>query len=266
MNEHEPIAADVRAEDEAMESIGETLATTIDAGIAEAHEAGREVSFATARLIAEALGHALGEGSALDRFGDRGIGTYEALREEYLDLYADPNTPPEVRRWIDWFGTFLVERENTGSGRRFMNEHLDPALERVLVRTKVTTTAGELTINIPASLNARALIALTTRLETLDEFDDSAFQAFLTLPDVNAASADLTESFHESYAGTFNSLEDAVHGLTEMDDWEHDLRIFTEDRGLPRGAATLDYEVIEDHVKDAYDLVSGGWHVHAFTK
>ncbi len=42
----------------------------------------------------------------------------------------------------------------TGSGRTYQNEHLPPKLDRLLVRTTLTTSGRPVTAHVPASLDA----------------------------------------------------------------------------------------------------------------
>lgn len=227
----------------------------------------RDIDFSTARVIAHVLSFTLGRSSYLADFARTGEGNYTELRDDYLSLYADPETPPEVRRWIDWLGTFLVQREGNGTARRFMNEHLDPQLERVLVRTPLPTEDGGVQwAQVPATLTTKQITALGARFETLEEWQNDAFRAFLTLPDVNAADPNLLESFRETHAGSWNHIEDAVHDLTEVSTWEEELEQFTDERGLPRAAVRLEYDIITDIVREIYDVVERGWRVHVFEK
>lgn len=116
--------------------------TPIADGIAQATAERQEIDEGTARCIAHALGRAYGPGSALATFGRTGEGNYLSLRDEYLDLYGDEQADAVTKEMIDWLGTYLVQRENTGSGRRFMNEHLPPKLDQLLVRTSVRIGDG----------------------------------------------------------------------------------------------------------------------------
>ncbi|MBM7502924.1 hypothetical protein ACFPER_05555 [Agromyces aurantiacus] len=268
MSEHDPRPAHEPERPLALPEQSENqeppLEERVEAGLSAAAEAHREIDLDTARHIAEALARAEGEDSALARFANTGVGGYLALREEYLDLYNDPDTPTEVKRWIDWFGTFLVWREGIGSERRFMAEQLDPVLDRLLVRTDLPVNGGDQRAHVPANLSAREIIGLGARVQALDEYQEFAFRAFLTLPDVNAADPNLVESYRESHVGSFNYIEDALRELAELDGLEDELRHLTDIRGLPQAAIAIDYQVIEDHVREAYDIVSEGWQIHVF--
>ncbi|MDF1478768.1 hypothetical protein PYV02_06680 [Leifsonia sp. H3M29-4] len=235
-------------------------------GIAAAQTEGREISQETARCIAHVLGRAYGRESALADFGRTGEGQYLTLRDEYLDLYGDPDTPAEVKEWIDWLGTYLVQRENTGSGRRFMNEHLQPKLEQLLVRTSVRVGSEHFTVNVPADWDSGDEDGLIELLTDLHLPEDEALQAFLMLPDVSVGADDVMESFHESYVNAYPFLEDAVRDLAEVDSLELAIYEATESRSLPDNAVLIDYSLIEDHVREGYDLIEWKGRTFVFNK
>jgi len=82
-------------------------------GIAAAQEADSEISTDAAKAIAHGLVRLLGRpNTALEHFSDTGDGDYLKLREEYLELYADPTIPAHAKEWIDWLGTYLIQRDN----------------------------------------------------------------------------------------------------------------------------------------------------------
>lgn len=239
-------------------------------GTTAARREGREIDDETARRIARVLGRALGRGSTLAEYGRTGYtdepGTYEALREEYLDLYIDPSTPQKVREWIDWFGTYLVGREQRSSGRQFMNEQLPPTLQLLLVETPLTIGGQTFTVHIPADRTQTSVDELRRTLEILELLKNDALQAFLSLSDVDATSPDLMESFHESLVGSFASVEAALRSLVEIEEWESDLEAFASERGLLPGAITLDSRVIEAQTREIYDFVEHKGAVYAFNK
>lgn len=236
----------------------------ITEGITAAGTESREIDLMTARLIAHVLGRATGRTSALADFGRTGDGDYEALRDEYLTFYTDATTPPMVREWIDWLGTHLVGRDHLGTGRRFMNEHLAPQLDRLLVRTDLNVGDESLTVHVPASTPRDAIDQLAARLRELGLERDEAMQAFLSLPDVNALTDDLEAAFSSSYVDTFGRPEDVVHGLMEVDEWEKDITEYAHERGFFLEGITPDYEVLIERVRDAYDLVEWKEKIHAF--
>lgn len=235
-------------------------------GITAAHTETREIDLMTARLISQALGRATGRSSALADFGRTGEGDYEALRDEYLTLYSDPTTPPMIREWIDWLGTYLVQREHLGTGRQFMNEHLPPQLERLLVRTELVVAEQSFTVHVPASCPQLDIDQLAITLRQLRLHADEAMQAFLTLPDVNALTDDLPAALSSSYIDTYESFEDAVNNLLEVDEWEKDINDYANERGFTIDGLIPNYEVLTERVRDAYDLVEWRGSVHGFYK
>jgi len=238
----------------------------IGEGITAAQDTGAEIDILTARLIAHALGRAFGRTSALAGFARTGEGDYEALRDEYLALYNDETAPAMVREWINWFGTHLVHRDRIGSGRQFTNENLPPTLDRILVETTLHFGDEAITVHVPASCDRGAIAALTARLGELGVGDDEAMQAFLTLPDVNSAAENLTDSFTSNYIDTYESLEDAAHNLMEIDEWERDITDYARERGFHIDGISPDYETLIERVRDAYDLVEWKTKVYGFYK
>lgn len=233
-------------------------------GIAEAHAEQREIDQATARCIAHVLGRAYGRESALAGFGRTGEGHYLSLRDEYLDLYGNEQADPTIKEMIDWLGTYLVQQEGTGSGRRFMNEHLPPKLDQLLVHTSIRIDDERFIVNIPADWHSGHEDELIELLTTLRLPDDEALQAFLSLPDVSVGTDDIMESFHASYIGTFASDQEAVHGLMEIDEWEKEVHDIAAERGLVIDGITPDYEALLERLREAYDLVDWKGRVYAF--
>lgn len=237
-------------------------------GIAGAGERHEEIDVLTARSIAHVLGRAFGRASALADFGRTGEGSYETLRDEYLALYTDETTPAEIKEWINWFGTFLVQRDGTGSGRRFMNEHFPPKLQQLLVRTEVRVRGKKFTVHLPATLDRREIDGTGEELANLDlDLDrDEALQAFLSLPDVNANTPMLLEAFHEAFAGTYADHEAALRALSPLAEWENDLADWRIDHGITTEALEWNIAPLLSQLREVYDLVElNGW-VHAFDK
>lgn len=250
-----------------MERTARRFQSRIIEGITTAQTERREIDLMTARMIAHALGRALGRASALAEFGRTGEGTYEALREEYLGLYTEETTPPMIKEWIDWLGTYLVQQQQQdGSGRRFMNESDVPDLDRLLVATRLTMGDSTLTVYIPASRTSLEVKSLAEHLSALPVAASPAFRIFLSLPDVDASSANIEESFHDAYVGEFVSVEDALYGLVELEEWETDLHNFAADRGILPEAVSIDHDVIEAQTREIYDLIERERVIYAFNK
>lgn len=234
-------------------------------GIAHAMLQRTEIDDATARCIAHVLGRAYGRDSNLAEFGRNGEGNYLSLRDEYLNLYTDEHADAVTKEWIDWLGTYLVQRENTGSGRRFMNEHLVPKLDLLLVRTSIRVGNERFEVNVPADWDSGDEDGLIETLTDLRLPEDEALQAFLSLPDVSVG-GNIMKSFHESYVQTYIFIEDAVRDLAELDSLELALYEATESRSLPDSAVQIDYILIQEHLRDAYDFVEWKGHVYVFNK
>lgn len=122
------------------------------------------------------------------------------------------------------------------------------------------------TVHVPASYGCEAIGELDATLHELQLDNDEALQSFLSLPDVNAMSGDIMESFHENYIGTFTSAQDAVHGLLEIDEWEKEVHEFAAERHLYIENVTPDYEALLERARDAYDVVECKGQVYAFYK
>ncbi len=249
-----------------LESATTRFAQLVIDGIAEAQAEGREIDESTARCIAHVLGRAYGRESALAGFGRTGEGHYLSLRDEYLDLYGNDQADPAIKEMIDWLGTYLVQQEGTGSGRRFMNENLPPKLDQLLIRTSIPIAGRRFIVNVPASWhsgNEDDLIELLTMLQLPK---DQALQAFLSLPDVSVGTDDIMESFHEAFAGTYRNEEAALRALSPLEDWENSLADWCIDNGVEPEALDWNYEPLIARLRDIYDVVEGEEALHVFVR
>jgi hypothetical protein len=235
-------------------------------GIAQALAEHSEIDFDTARCIAHVLGRAHGRDSSLACYARSGEGNYLSLRDEYLAIYTDVRADAETRELVDWFGTYLVQEENTGSGRRLMDEHQPPKLDQLLVRTSVPVNRERFTVNIPASWDSGEEDALIELLTDLQLDLDEALQAFLMLPDVSVGAPDIMESFHEAFAGTYGSEEAALRALSPLEDWENSLADWCIDNGLDLDALEWNYAPLMERLRDVYDVIEKNGVLHAFIK
>ncbi|GEP47618.1 hypothetical protein MSA03_11260 [Microbacterium saccharophilum] len=238
----------------------------ISDGIAQALAENTEIDDGTARCIAHVLGRAYGRESHLADFGRTGEGHYLSLRDEYLDLYSSEQADPVTKELIDWLGTYLVQRENTGTGRRFMNEHLPPKLGQLLVRTSIPIGSERFIVHMPADWHSGQEDELIELLATLQLPEDPALQAFLSLPDVSAGTDNIMESFHEAFAGTYASEEDALRALSPLEDWETSLADWCIDNGVDYEALEWNYAPLMARLRDVYDIVELKEALHAFIK
>lgn len=235
-------------------------------GLREAMDEHREIDDLTARTIAHALGRGYGRASHLADFGRTGEGRYEQLRDEYLELYKSDRIDAPTKELIDWLGTYLVDREIAGTGRRFVNEHLPPKLDRLLVPCTLTVRGELVRAHVPADHTSEEIAELAESLAELDVDRDDALQAFLTLPDVNAAAGNVMESFHEMHAGTFTGIEHALRALSPLAEWEDDLAEWAIDHGIEPEALEFNLEPLAARLRDIYDLVEWKERLHAFVK
>ncbi|GAB3608374.1 hypothetical protein GCM10027414_04990 [Humibacter ginsengiterrae] len=249
-----------------LEQASQDFADTISSGISAALDQGREIDDQTARTIAHVLGHAYGPESHLADFARMEPATYESLRDEYLALYNDEHATPRTKQMINWLGTYLVARENIGSGRRITNEYDAPDLGHLLVATPLVINGETYPVHIPGNCDSTAIDGLARTLTDLQLARDEGLQAFLTLPDVNAMSGDIMGSFNEAYIATFNTIEDAVDVLVEVDELKNEVDQFASERGLVIDSYSPDYEALTERVRDAFDIVEWKGRVYAFAR
>lgn len=225
-----------------------------------------EIADETARLIAHSLGRAFGRASALAEFGRSGTGTYEALREEYLTLYAEETTPPEIREWISYFARFLFERDAIRARSAYDTHPHEPELDRILVTTTIHIGEKPFTVHVPAHYKQAVIDELTETLAVLCLPEDEGLQAFLTLPDVNAMSGDIMEDFEAHHVGTYGSIEDALTEIAELDQRESEVAEHANSLCLYVDGLTPDYEALYDEAAVGYDFVEHGGKTYVFYK
>jgi len=78
----------------------------------EQQASGGEIPDWGARAIARILADGLEPGSALHQFAVTGRADPDAISKETIPIYAAPDTPAEVKRWIDYLGTFLLHQDD----------------------------------------------------------------------------------------------------------------------------------------------------------
>ncbi|MGF2948232.1 hypothetical protein [Microbacterium alcoholitolerans] len=233
-------------------------------GIAQALTERTEIEDGTARMIAHVLGRAYGRDSHLADYGRTGEGMYVDLRDEYLALFNNERADEVTREWINWFGTYLVQRENTGSGRQFMNEHLPPQLDRLLITTELDVQGAPYLLRIPASFDSARLDSLTEQLFQMGLTNSPKLEAFLRLPNVDASSPNLLKSMHETYGGTYANEEDALRALSPLEDWEDSLADWRIDHGIEEDALEWNFKPLIDRLRVIYDLVELEGKIYAF--
>jgi len=243
---------------------GDALMDAIESGIDDAREHHGDITQHTARAIARAIANALGDyGRTLSEFARTGSGSYALISEELLVVYNDPTTPAQVRTWIDWLGTYLVMRDFPDTSRQYMGSGPDPDLSRLLIPEWPKLGDDRELIYVPATKTGDDIQELTAGLATLIEKHGDSLRAFLRLRDVDASSPNLTESFEQTFCGTYLDMEDVVLNVTEMADWETELQQWAMERGIA-GAVSIDRAAIEEQTREVYDIVELEGRCHVF--
>lgn len=238
----------------------------INAGIDQAHDYRRDIDEMTARIIAFNLAPSVVSNLALyAQTGGHGPHTDNAaLRAEYLPIYNDPETPDDIRELIDWLGTHLVHRENPRPDGMSQPEGR-PLLRNLLWRTSVPVGERTVDLYVRADAPVEVVKALPEQLAPLLEAIGDPLQAFLTLPDVDVTSPHLEESFAESYRGTFADRDEALHGLTELDEIEAAMRAIA-DNYAGGEYVQLDRDGLWQRLQDVFEIVAWGGNYYAFDK
>lgn len=232
-------------------------------GIGAAHREEREIDPGTARLIAHVLGRAVGADSELATYGRSGIGDYDAMRHEYLDLYEAPETPAQIREWIDWLGTYLLNVPR-GEGTGEASPHAAPPVP--LLADELMLGEQPVAVHVPGTITGPELQEVVARLTPLHEACRHAVEAFLSLSDVDASAPDIATIFRDAYVGSFGSHTEALRVVTPIEDWEAELAEWARSQGLDPGAVTLNLDAIDTVAQTAYDFVERGGQIHVFTR
>lgn len=237
----------------------------IAAGLRHAAENSTGIGRETARTIAHVLGRAYGRMSALSGYGRLGEGDYEQLRDEYLALAAATDSG-WVKDLVDTYGSHLIREKfpdahaMTYMGRDFAK------LEQLLVPTEIEIGERKYVVHVPGNYGREAIEDLTITLAELQIDQDTAFSAYLALPDVNAMSGDIMQDFHDNYVGIYPSIEDAIHELSGVTDRIDEVHEYAEERHLAIDAVSPDYEALGEETANGYDIVEREGRAYAFYK
>lgn len=230
-------------------------------GIEQARTRHRDIDDFTARTISMLL--ASDPEGSLARFARDGEGRNRELRDEYLPIYHDPDTPTEVRELISWLGSYLVHQDNVDP---FEYRPADvPDLHSMLWVTEVGEGDDELLVYVPADTEQATIDSLPGKLAALIKEHGYAMQIFLGLNDVDATDDDLGALFENSYRGTYNTADDAINALLEVDE------IMTAVRELSHHYPAaellrLDEDDLWNRVNDVWTVIEDGASYHVFEK
>lgn len=239
----------------------------IAAGISTALKRRRDIENGTARCIAHVLGRALGRESALADYGRTGTGYYTELREEYLRLHNDEQVTESTQELIDWFGTHLIHHFYPSAETITHYEVYPPRLDNILVPTSIALGDGKFaTANVPGIYDDAEITDVTEALRELRIEEEPGFQAFLSLPDVNAAGGDIFDEYESSIVGQWPQMELALAELCELDSREDEVKDYAAERKLYFDYLTPDYEALREEVEEAFSLVEHDGDVYVFQR
>ncbi len=247
-----------------LEVASHRFSQSIASGIEQARTADTDIDLTTARCIAHVLGRAWGRNSALADFGRTGEGEYLSLRDEYLEIYYDERVDASTKEMVDWLGTYLVQREGTGSGRTLMNEHLPPRLDQLLVRTNLRVGGEKFVVSVPASWHSGHEDELIERLTSMQLSANKALQAYLSLPNVSAATPNIMETFSKTFVGTFETDEHALRALSPLEDWETSLADWCIENGVDFESLEWQYAPLMERLRGVFDIVESEGQLYAF--
>lgn len=144
------------------------LIDVISDALVEARAAGGEVPEWGARAIARALANSLPDlvAPALHTFAAVG-NIRESIGAELAVIYASPHCPPQMREWIDYLGTWLVNHE-TSDARPPDHQLQEPlpsgALDKVTVYLREIFDQADTVGEAIAEDDARAIATLLAPL------------------------------------------------------------------------------------------------------
>ena len=235
-------------------------------GISQASEAQTDISSDTARCIAYPLGRSLGPNSTLGDYSQTAAGNYEALRDEYLQFYNNPEAPDWVVEQINWLGSHLIRSTFPQAKTSSYGEQYPPTLRRMLVPTQMQLGVQALTAHVPGSFDSTGISKIESNLIRLGADENPRLQAFLALPDTDAASQCLVDCYEESFAGEFEDIKDLIHATIDLDEHEREVTQFAADRFLYFDYINPDYEALGTEVRRLVDVVERGGRFYAFYK
>jgi hypothetical protein len=94
----------------------------------------------------------------------------------------------------------------------------------------------------------------------------NAFAAFLKLEDIDATAPYLLERFTQFYYATFPDLRACADMFVEALGWQASLDELERTEPDLQGLLTWDYRLIEEHIRDIYEIVPYGGQIHLFDR
>jgi len=220
-------------------------------GIESARHEKRDIDPMTARMIAKLLSPS--DESALTAFALNGYGRNRDLRAEYLPIYEDPDTTGSVIEAIDWLGAYLVNKENLEPGRT-QRPPGAPKLRNLLWQTEMQGDGSPLHVSVRADIPNERIDELADQLQPKLDLHGTAFRAFLLLPDVEATSDNVEESYLECFQGEFEERDQLIRAFTEIDEFAGQLRDIRE-RYLGGEFVQVDMDGLWVQLNEVWDIV-----------
>lgn len=194
---------------------------------ADAHS--EAITAETARDLARLLAIFLDPDSEIARFADTGDANPVQLSQECQIVRRLTEHVPDAGEWITRFERHLASRSDLGRQAEPPRNPTSPTAE---------TDAAE----HPA-------------VEQGIRDHGTAFEAFLTLPDIDLDQNDLVQTFNNCYVGAYDSMEVLVRDLTEGVIGEDE-----QTRWAAEGVA------LDDLVRAAWDIVELGGKFYVFSQ
>jgi hypothetical protein len=189
------------------------------------------------------------------------------VRGEYLALSEQPDVSRDDKELIAWLAEAIIDAEQPFLDRPPQRTPGSPRLDKLLWNTTAGEGRDALHVWVRADASNETIAELPERLAPYLNAMGDAFRAFLSLPDVEATSEDIFESFNVSFVGTYPlDREQVLREVAEYGALEDAVRKAAADYGLS-DAVSIDAEYAwEIFEKWVYDVVELGGAYHVFTK
>lgn len=211
----------------------EEFTANVRQAFADADARGEPIAAKDARAVATLLAIFLDNGSQMASFADKGEANPVLLHQECQEVRRRTEHVPGLDVWIDHLEQHLASRSDLGR-RSTRSPDADGPIQAERQSTKADTT---------------------NRLPDKPQEHSPAFQAFLTLPDIDHGRKDLLQFFTECYVGVYDSMEAVVTDLTEGVFDKAVADIWGTDGITP-----------EDMVRAGWDIVELGGKLYVFNK
>jgi hypothetical protein len=207
---------------------------------AEADIRGEAIRAEEAQALAALLALFLDPGSAIASFADTGDANPIRISQECQEVRRRAEHVPGASDWIDRFEQHLAARSDLG--RNAPRPGIAESAAQIEPRQGKTT-------NEPDTGPDNAQVAAGLQQH------GAAFEAFLSLSDINPSQADLLESFGNSYIGAYDSMDALIADLTEGIFSEAELAQWAAE-GITR----------EDLVRAAWDIIELNGKLYVFSQ